>query len=305
MTLNINLEDVPDAILEAVKARIMASRRRLLDRQELLRQPPLQPKPQSRKFGADSKRWKRPQPAAVANYAPDKLVIWYPDEAPPKATIKGIKLTNFGYGIVPFQSVNAFRTSPGGSEFGAYFESSGFSFLPQTGPFTFEFWGSVGDSAGSIIDPFDVSLVDKSFLESGGEEGDGVGFISRVVIPSFGPVETELKLNFAFAAYQEGFSTFSVTDQALTPDAFNHIAFQRHNSTDYTLHINGVLIHSIHTETELSWPESMVVTGVVRPTGTGVFIPENAISQIRLSKSALYGTGTFTPPTKAFYKPAA
>ena len=75
MTLNIDLEDVPDAILEAVKARIMANRRRLLDRQELLRQPPLQPKPQSRKFGADSKTWKRPQPAAVASGGSGWLLV--------------------------------------------------------------------------------------------------------------------------------------------------------------------------------------------------------------------------------------
>lgn len=47
----------------------MANRRRLLDREELLRQPPLQPKPQFRKFGADSRTWKRPQPAAVASAA--------------------------------------------------------------------------------------------------------------------------------------------------------------------------------------------------------------------------------------------
>lgn len=65
MTLNIDLEDVPDAILEAVKARILANRRRLLDQQEQQQRPALQPKPQFRKFGADSKTWKRPQPAAV------------------------------------------------------------------------------------------------------------------------------------------------------------------------------------------------------------------------------------------------
>lgn len=68
MTLNIDLEDVPDAILEAVKARILANRRRLLDQQEQQQQPAaLQPKPQFRKFGADSRTWKRPQPAAVSS----------------------------------------------------------------------------------------------------------------------------------------------------------------------------------------------------------------------------------------------
>lgn len=63
MTLNIDLEDVPFAILEAVKARILKSRGK--------RQPPpspkpsLRPRPQQRKFGASDNRWVRPRPAVV------------------------------------------------------------------------------------------------------------------------------------------------------------------------------------------------------------------------------------------------
>jgi hypothetical protein len=53
----------------------------LLDREELLRQPPLQPKPQFRKFGADSKRWKRPEPAAILDSALAlRLPYFYIDE---------------------------------------------------------------------------------------------------------------------------------------------------------------------------------------------------------------------------------
>jgi hypothetical protein len=65
MTLNVNLEDVPDAILEAVIRRILASRRKMQDQQQLQDKPALQPKPQVRKQGADSKTWKRPEPAAT------------------------------------------------------------------------------------------------------------------------------------------------------------------------------------------------------------------------------------------------
>jgi len=109
MTLNIDLEDVPDAILEAVKARIMANRRRLLDRQELLRQPPLQPKPQSRKFGADSKTWKRPEPAAVANYAPDTLTFYgyFKIERDPAARFRPASLT-LRSGILATQSTTEY-----------------------------------------------------------------------------------------------------------------------------------------------------------------------------------------------------
>lgn len=73
MTLNIDLEDVPDAILEAVKARILANRRRLLDQQQQQQPAALQPKPQFRKFGADSSTWKRPQPAAVPSAQQTKI----------------------------------------------------------------------------------------------------------------------------------------------------------------------------------------------------------------------------------------
>lgn len=62
MTLNIDLEDVPFAILEAVKARILANRRRL----QQGRRVPLRLKPQFVEQGASSKGWRLPkQPAVV------------------------------------------------------------------------------------------------------------------------------------------------------------------------------------------------------------------------------------------------
>lgn len=101
MTLNIDLEDVPDAILEAVKARIMANRRRLLDREELLRQPPLQPKPQFRKFGADSKTWKRPQPAAVPSGGSGWLLV---PSGPWQSSLQGFQCVVTGLPSLPFQA---------------------------------------------------------------------------------------------------------------------------------------------------------------------------------------------------------
>jgi hypothetical protein len=79
MTLNVNLEDVPWAILEAVRGRIMSNRRRLEESQQEQQRPALQPKPQFRKFGADGRTWKRPEPAAVASETIGILV------APPPA----------------------------------------------------------------------------------------------------------------------------------------------------------------------------------------------------------------------------
>jgi hypothetical protein len=313
MTLNINLEDVPDAILEAVKARIMANRRRLLDREELLRQPPLQPKPQSRKFGADSKRWKRPQPAAVANYAPDKLVIWYPDEAPPKATIKGVTITDLwpdfaasrpsvyppgfpsSYVVDTFQGVNTLGAPDTDYYQGPYWEFSNLSNALDIGskPFTLEFWWRLGTSLPGS------DWTKSAFVQLEFESAVGGVF---VILRSDGGSPT-LSSPPTIGMYAGPGSEYAMNTEDVISSAdassFNHLAIQRHNATNYTVHYKGAVLQS-WTMASFSYSSVPII---ILPTAINV--PGTAISQIRLSNSALYGTGTFTPPTKAFYKPAA
>jgi hypothetical protein len=57
--VNVTLEEVPFAILEAVKARILANRQR---RNENRQRPSLRPRPQFRNVGASNKEWRPPQP---------------------------------------------------------------------------------------------------------------------------------------------------------------------------------------------------------------------------------------------------
>jgi hypothetical protein len=76
VTLNVNLEDVPWAILEAVRGRIMSNRRRMEQSQQEQQRPALQPKPQNRKFGADGREWKRPEPAAVIDNSESIGLAW-------------------------------------------------------------------------------------------------------------------------------------------------------------------------------------------------------------------------------------
>ena len=68
--VNVTLEEVPFAILEAVKARILANRRRLDERKQ---RPSTRPRPQFRSVGASSKEWRPPQP--VAGVIPEKVVV--------------------------------------------------------------------------------------------------------------------------------------------------------------------------------------------------------------------------------------
>jgi hypothetical protein len=78
-SVNLDLEEVPFAILEAVKARIMANRRRLGVGREGEQPPPsLKPRPQLRKFGASGKNYRRPEPAATGggDISPHNI-LWY------------------------------------------------------------------------------------------------------------------------------------------------------------------------------------------------------------------------------------
>ncbi|MFZ9061682.1 MAG: hypothetical protein ACO218_10735, partial [Steroidobacteraceae bacterium] len=63
--VNLDLEDVPFAILEVVKARILANRRRLgLSQEQTKPRPSTRPRPQFRKTGASSRGWRKPQHGA-------------------------------------------------------------------------------------------------------------------------------------------------------------------------------------------------------------------------------------------------
>jgi hypothetical protein len=79
MTLNVNLEEVPDAILEAVMARILRNRQKMQDNQQQIQRPLLQPKPQVRNQGADNRTWKKPEPAATQTGSNLLDVLLVPD----------------------------------------------------------------------------------------------------------------------------------------------------------------------------------------------------------------------------------
>jgi hypothetical protein len=68
--VNVTLEEVPFAILEAVKARILANRQR---RNEIRQRPSLRPRPQFRNVGASNKDWRPPQPSA--GVVPERIVV--------------------------------------------------------------------------------------------------------------------------------------------------------------------------------------------------------------------------------------
>lgn len=111
MTLNVDLEDVPFAILEAVKARILAGRRRAAEQQQRPK-PSTRPRPQQRKFGASSGRWVRPEPAAVPL---EELLIGHAVDAQTAvpAVVWSLYVQpsiNFGGGLITQQQIGTLTT---------------------------------------------------------------------------------------------------------------------------------------------------------------------------------------------------
>jgi hypothetical protein len=90
MTLNVRLEEAPDAILEAVMARILRNRQKMQDNQQQIQRPLLQPKPQVRNQGADNRTWKKPEPAATAQQAGDGAWLLIPSNADFNAKVRNI-----------------------------------------------------------------------------------------------------------------------------------------------------------------------------------------------------------------------
>jgi hypothetical protein len=78
---------------------------------------------------------------------------------------------------------------------------------------------------------------------------------------------------------------------------YNHVAWQRHSANSYTVHYKGQLVISYETTSARDLSDG--IDGQININAQN--ISGVGLSQIRISNSALYGTGTFTPPTEAFY----
>jgi|LakMenEpi03Aug12_release.lakeMendotaPanAssembly.Ray.scaffolds.fasta_scaffold428551_2 hypothetical protein len=284
MTLNINLEDVPDAILEAVKARIMANRRRLLDRQELLRQPPLQPKPQSRKFGADSKRWKRPQPAAVANYGLgcDGVFIYFPSTAPPLANDEGAVITREASAIEPYSIVE-------GDGFTAYtidVEEIVTTFLQEA-------WNV--DFGETEIDASTGEFTVQYLVKQEGSTGTvRIELFNGSTLPANTRFDITTYSTFILAS-QDGVN-YDFLNIANNSPSYVHYAIQKISGNKITVHRNGQKIYD--ESTSASSPDILRFR-LLRDASTGV-----AISPIRIQDRAVYGDAeTIEPLPYPFCRP--
>ena len=140
--VNLDLEDVPFAILEVVKARILANRARIGQGQAKPR-PSTRPRPQFRKTGASSKGWRKPQHGAgvlgggtgfvlvpESNYSNSALTVTSDEFAPLDFSIHGAtgytQATMGGFDVVqgPAAGTLAIQTHPSNFSFGYLFTSN-------------------------------------------------------------------------------------------------------------------------------------------------------------------------------------
>jgi hypothetical protein len=234
------------------------------------------------------------EPAAEVN----ELVIYYPDTAPPLATVEGVTFTafitgsRFAYETTSFQDVNALTvptTTAGDPTKGAFYNAT----LPTDPAYltsdqlTFEFWGRAGTSLPQ------VSTTD-AICVAGLLSADFNSFIDV----SIGAGQAAaLRVNWGTEGGQAETRTVNLSTADGT--SLNHVSLQRLSSRNYALHYKGQLVDSFTVPFDASVFAGGQVSFVVASSG----IPGTALSQIRLTNTALYGTGNFTPPSTAFFTP--
>lgn len=296
MTVNVALEDVPWAILEMVKARIMANRLKLEQAEDVQEESATKPVSKLQSIGARGKRWGEEEPAATLDVARGPgLVIWYPGTGSPRVTTSGLSVVGVPgfsdelgegmfYEVVSFRGQNALTNS------GTFFNtppsweldlsSTETEFL--TDAFTVEWF--------QRIEPFDfyspgINMVlslgpDSSFAVLSDNGSAGAEDPPIIVRPTVNNVILDEDRYFS--------NDVSV---------FAHVAIQRISGNRVTLHYEGTKIY------ESSVGSIGDKLNLLRFQTLNSNAGKTAISQIRVSNSAIYGDGIFSPPSGVFFTP--
>lgn len=242
----------------------------------------------------------------------DSVVVYYGNSPPPLTTLEGVVVTDLAapspHQVVTFQGVNALQNPQNSTYAGPSweFKSPGEVFTTDNEPFTFEYWARLGTSlppstyspyaqAGSyvtadIIAYNPVGEVDEkaySVTTTLSYEGD-TGVANPLTIDIGGILGENVADDFA---------DFFVISEA-SAMALTHVAIQRHNATSYTVHRNGVSIAAWTASETVPYDNTKILINM-----GSINVPGTAVGQARLSRGALYGTGSFTPPTTPFFTP--
>jgi hypothetical protein len=215
----------------------------------------------------------------------EEVVIWYPDEAPPQTNVESLVVNDLdgsaaSYEVASFRGQNALTNTLVQETTTVWqldLSGSGADFL--TGSFTVEYFQRIEPFAdGNSIVEVDISVgLDFGLLVQGvSSDGVGEGLGILVVGPDADP--------------REWYGTTDLSN-------FAHVAIQRISGNRMTVHYKGTKIYDQSVGdagAKINQLQFLTVN-----SGTG----QTAISQIRISNSAIYGDGTFSPPTGVFHTP--
>ena len=289
----LDLEEVPFAILEAVKARILASRR------NIGKPPPsTRPRPQFRKFGASSKGWRKPQHGAGVLGGDGWLLV---PSGPYNSAIGGFETITGGLPDKPFVVDEAYDPQdlvyvpdPPGPALAVLNTLAGYSTHPDYvsaatfDAFTFEFF--VGGAKPTEI-PRGIGIVLNIITETG--DPYHTFFISLGVFNE----ESQRTI-----VYQGDFQDEQeiVLDLGYVPESTSLHAQMRHfalvrSAQSVSVYIAGSLVGSVESKPTGRDPVRVDIT---LQGGSDTVDNAYKVKGIRLTPGqALYSGSSFTPPT--------
>jgi hypothetical protein len=318
MTVNVALEDVPWAILEMVKARIMANRRRLLEEDQT--DAATQPVQTLQSIDARGNRWGEEEPAATLIYVvqdvvqdDNQIVIWWPTFSPAIGIARPSRTEVPGEfsGDDAYESAdNLWLINPVEGE-GSRFVAWQFAFNKfgiGTGDFTLEFYAKIDAIVPNLealsFGAYNASIYYKSF----DDRSESVSLTQERLSLLAAPETYQTTAGDFIEGVPEEETRFAreyrvdVAGSTVPTDQLSHCSLQRINGVLY-VHFNGTPgaeSFNLLGDQVINYGQDQLFLELTLTNANNGLV---YAGQCRITKSALYGTGTYTPPTDPFYDP--
>jgi hypothetical protein len=239
----------------------------------------------------------------------DELVIWYGEEDAqvfPAGAVTLVKNVATGdYGTTTHLGQLAFAAQEGEAE-ASYSHDWQIEIPDETlsGDFTIEFWAR----AATVSPP--LGSVGSSIVQVQSDNGFGLNMSHSAQWDNLeNPGTPEENNQIDFRLFQDTNSGLTLNRAGVyesfgsSVQGWKHACFQRINGQN-VFHYDGDPLVLTQTDGTMPTPGLVPLNAVLSFAAFNAGASTNsAIGQIRISNSALYGTGNFTPPTEAFYVP--
>jgi hypothetical protein len=330
MTLNVNLEDVPWAILEAVKLRIMA-RRRAMEQSRLEPRPvALRPLSQFAKLGARSDHRRPHEPVAILEMTTPSLIVYFENDPVFLTTVRAPENQFFykgpqpvGNSSVPTASdlpvIRLLGQDP--IDFGNALAVSGFIDGDETylewiwgesnklrlsnKPWTLELFCRLSDDPSNLIDAPRSGFLARAVLDLRiGDFNNNFAVCSldylqgEIVIPTKTELTWIAKTGDTVIQSPADGGIIISKEELTSP---GHLCIQRLSpsslagSSIYAIHYNGVLMVQWEGDSNETYKSIVSISALARE------VPNVTIGQARLTPNkSLYGLDNFSPPMAPF-----